>query len=306
MNKVTFLVISLFFTVRVFAQAEPANYNFAATQFKDLYNSNKIDDIFGMFSAEMKTALPANQFKATTTQLKTQLGSLLVVDFVKYEAPLAVYKAKFQNSTFLLNISLNSASQFTGLILSPFQDPTARTPIADPAVVETPVSIKILSGSISGTLAMPKTATGKIPVVIIIPGSGPTDRDGNSDKTNLHTNAYKMIAEGLGKNGIASIRYDKRMVGESVTTVKEENMHFDDYIDDVYSLVTYLSADARFSKIILMGHSEGSLVGILAGTNENVKGFISVAGAGAEWVFCLSPRRRLLRHGQDAKDDASD
>ncbi len=280
MNKATFLLILLLFTVKSFAQAEPSKYNTAANRFKDSYNSDKFDDIFGMFSAEMKTALPADKFKATTSQLKTQLGPLTSVDFLSYEAPLAVYKAKFQNSTFLLNISLNDKDQFTGLVLSPYQPPVARTPINDPSVTETPVSVKILSGTIAGTLAMPKNASGKVPVVIIIPGSGPTDRDGNSAKTNLNTNAYKMIAAGLGKNGIASLRYDKRMVGESVTSVKEENMHFDDYIDDVYSLINYLSSDARFSKIILMGHSEGSLVGILAATNENVKGFISVAGAG--------------------------
>ena len=279
MNKI-FLIVALIFTVNVYVQAEPANYKTAANQFKDLYNANKTDDIYGLFSAEMKTALPVDRFKATTVQLKTQLGSLLYVDILSYEEPLAVYKAKFEKATFLLNIALNKQDQFTGLVLSPYQDPKARQPIADPSVVETPVSVKILSGSISGTLAMPKAASGKIPVVIIIPGSGPTDRDGNSAKTNLSTNAYKMIAEGLAKNGIASLRYDKRMVGESVTSVKEENMHFDDYIDDAYSLINFLSEDTRFSKIILMGHSEGSLVGILAGTNENVKAFISIAGAG--------------------------
>jgi len=280
MNKVTLLLISLLFTVRVFAQAEPSKYNLAATRFKNSYNSDKIDDIFGMFSPEMKAALPADKFKTTTSQLKLQMGNLVSVDFLSYDVPLAVYKAKFEKSTVLLNISLNDNDQFIGLVLSPYQAPVARTGIDDPAVTESPVLVKILSGSISGTLTMPKNASGKVPVVIIIPGSGPTDRDGNSVKTNLNTNAYKMIAAGLGKNGIASLRYDKRMVGESVTTVKEENMHFDDYIDDVYSLVNYLSSDARFSKIILMGHSEGSLVGILAATNENVKGFISVAGAG--------------------------
>lgn len=280
MNKITLLIIALLFTCKTFAQAEPAKYKTAANQFKNLYNDNKIDDIFGLFSAEMKTALPIERFKVTTAQLKSQLGSLLYIDFVSYDEPLAVYKAKFQNAAFLLNISLNNNDQFTGLVLSPYQDPAARVPIADPTIIETPVSVKILSGSISGTLAMPKSATGKIPVVIIIPGSGPVDRDGNSAKTGIATNTYKLIAEGLGKNGIASLRYDKRGVGESVTTEKEENMHFDDGIDDAYTLINLLSEDKRFSKIILSGHSEGSLVGILAGTNENVKGLISIAGAG--------------------------
>ena len=281
MNKITLLIIALLFTFKTFAQAaEPPKYKIAATQFKDLYNNNKIDDIFGLFSAEMKTALPIERFKASTSQLKSQLGSLLYIDFVSYEEPLAVYKAKFQNAAFLLNISLNNNDQFTGLVLSPYQDPAVRVAIADPNIIETPVSVKILSGAISGTLAMPKNVTGKIPVVIILPGSGPVDRDGNSAKTNLATNTYKLIAEGLGKNGIASLRYDKRGVGESVTTEKEENMHFDDGIDDAYTLINLLTEDKRFSKIILAGHSEGSLVGILAGTNENVKGLISIAGAG--------------------------
>lgn len=280
MNKITLLLLALLFTCKTFAQAEPAKYKTASSQFKDLYNENKIDDIFGRFSAEMKTALPLERFKATTTQLKSQLGNLLYVDFVSFDEPLAVYKAKFQNAAFLLNISLNNNSQFTGLVLSPYQDPAARVAITDPNITETPVSVKILSGSISGTLAMPKNVTGKIPVVIIIPGSGPVDRDGNSAKTNLNTNTYKLIAEGLGKNGIASLRYDKRGVGESVTTEKEENMHFDDGIDDAFTLINLLNEDKRFSKIILAGHSEGSLIGILAGTNENVKGLISIAGAG--------------------------
>ena len=296
MNKITLLIIALLFTAKSFAQAEPVKYKMAANQFKDLYNDNKIDDIFGRFSAEMKTALPVERFKATTAQLKSQLGSLLYVDFIQYNEPLAVYKARFQNAAFLLNISLNSSDQFTGLVLSPYQDPAARVPIADPSIIETPVSVKILSGSISATLAMPKNATGKIPVVIIIPGSGAVDRDGNSVKSNLSTNTYKLIAEGLGKNGIASLRYDKRMVGESVTSIKEENMHFDDGIDDAYSLINLLSDDKRFSKIILMGHSEGSLIGILAGTNENVKGLISVAGAGV-------PADQILTEQMKAQPD---
>src|SRR6187402_1480239 len=161
MNKI-FLIVALIFTVNVYVQAEPANYKTAANQFKDLYNANKTDDIYGLFSAEMKTALPVDRFKATNVQLKTQLGSLLYVDILSYEEPLAVYKAKFEKATFLLNIALNKQDQFTGLVLSPYQDPKARQPIADPSVVETPVSVKILSGSISGTLAMPKAASGKI------------------------------------------------------------------------------------------------------------------------------------------------
>ncbi|MFD2147860.1 alpha/beta hydrolase [Mucilaginibacter antarcticus] len=152
----------------------------------------------------------------------------------------------------------------------------------DPTLSESPVALKTLSGTIAGTLTIPKNTNGKIPVVLIIAGSGPVDRDGNSAKLNLATNTYKLIAEALGKDGIASLRYDKRMVGESAIGQKEENLRFDDYVDDAIGLINLLKDDQRFSKVIVLGHSEGSLVGMLAAASTvgNTNAFISVAGAG--------------------------
>ena len=152
----------------------------------------------------------------------------------------------------------------------------------DAALTESPVLLKTLSGSIAGTLTTPQNISGKIPVVLIIAGTGPIDRDGNSEKLNLSTNDYKLIAEFLGKNGIASLRYDKRLVGESAKGEKEDNLRFDDYVDDAVGLINLLKDDKRFSKIIVLGHSQGSLVGILAAgaADESVKAFISVGGAG--------------------------
>lgn len=151
----------------------------------------------------------------------------------------------------------------------------------DPSISESPVSLKTLNGTISGTLAVPVNVSDKMPVVLIIAGSGPTDRNGNSTQ-GLNANTYKQIAEALGKQGIASLRYDKRMVGQSVGTQKEETLVFDDYTDDAIGFVNQLKADQRFSKVIILGHSEGSLVGILAAgaLEDNVAGFISAEGAG--------------------------
>jgi pimeloyl-ACP methyl ester carboxylesterase len=173
--------------------------------------------------------------------------------------------------------------------LQPLDQPAAASPSAttaaasspiDPSLTESPMVVKTLSGSIHGTLTMPKNASGKIPVVLIIAGSGPTDRNGNSPKLGLEGNTYKMIAEGLGKSGIASVRYDKRMIGESQTNNKESDLRFDDYVDDADELINMLADDQRFSKVIVLGHSEGSLVGMIAAYNHPVKAFISVAGAG--------------------------
>jgi uncharacterized protein len=290
MKKVSFLVLMLCFAGNIFAQTEPANYKIALNRFIRLYNTNQPDSIFNYFSPEMKTSLPLASFKTTTLQLKAQMGSLDRTDFVKFESPIASYKAAFSKGTYLLNIALNDKSQFTGLFLKPYEgvpaDATASTPssaptfVMDPSIEETPVSVKNLAGTISGTLAIPKNVTGKIPVVIIIAGSGPTDRDGNSAKLGLATNAYKMIANELGKSGIASLRYDKRLVGKSVSSTTEDQLRFEDYVEDGVNLINFLTDDERFSRIIILGHSEGSLVGILSSIDQPVKGFISVAGAG--------------------------
>ncbi|RFZ90356.1 alpha/beta fold hydrolase [Mucilaginibacter conchicola] len=280
MKKLYFLITALFLTIGAFAQAAPANFTAALNKFKVYYNGDKPDSIFNMFSTEMKAALPLDKFKPTTIQLKKQLGSLKSAELLKFSAPLAVYKATFDNAIFNLNISLDGQSRLTGLLLSPYVDQAATAMKMDPGLKESPIILKTLSGSVSGTLTMPENASDKVPVVLIIAGSGPTDRDCNSPKLGLSTNAYKMLANDLGKAGIATVRYDKRLVGQSVSSTKQKELRFEDYVDDAVGLVQLLADDKRFSKVIILGHSEGSLIGLLACRDQPVKAFISVAGAG--------------------------
>ncbi|MDB4920884.1 MAG: hypothetical protein JWQ54_2867 [Mucilaginibacter sp.] len=261
------------------AQAEPANYAATLTKFTQYYNHDQPDSIFSMFSSEMKTALPIDNFKPTTVQLKSQYGNLIKTDFVRISQSLAVYKATFQNNTFLLNIALNAQNKLTGLLLSPYtEDKTSRDITFDPSLDETPILLKTLTGTISGSLVIPKNPSGKIPVVLIIADAGPTDRNGNNEKTGISANTYKILANDLGKNGIASVRYDKRLVGESMTKGKESELRVEDYSDDAMGLANMLNDDPRFSKVIFFGHGEGALVAALAVNDSPVKGFIS-----AEW-----------------------
>lgn len=281
MKKFYFLITALFLTFTSIAQTAPANFTAALNKFKQYYNADKPDSIFNMFSAEMKTALPLDKFKSTTAQLKAQLGALKTAELSKFSSPLAVYKATFYNAIFNLNISLDGQNKFTGLLLSPYTDQTATTVMQmDASLKESPIILKTLSGSISGTLTMPANATDKVPVVLIIAGSGPTDRDCNSPKLGMNTNAYKMLANELGKAGIATVRYDKRLVGQSVSSTKQKELRFEDYVDDAVGLEQLLADDKRFSKVIVLGHSEGSLIGLLSVRDQPVKAFISVAGAG--------------------------
>jgi fermentation-respiration switch protein FrsA (DUF1100 family) len=281
MKRIYFIAFVLLLAAQLKAQDQPANYAIVANKFKQFYNNNQPDSIFNMFSAEMKASLPLDKFKPTTIQLKSQLGALNKTDFLKYNQPLAVYKATFDKAVFLLNISLNNQNKIIGLLLSPYAE-EAKTIALDASLKESPILLKTLSGSISGTLTIPANATGKIPVVLIIAGSGPTDRDGNGAKLGLNGNTYKMLANDLGKNGIATLRYDKRLVGQSVSTTKEKELRFEDYVDDAIGLINLLSEDQRFSKVIVLGHSEGALVGVLAIRDQPANAYISVAGAGRQ------------------------
>lgn len=137
------------------------------------------------------------------------------------------------------------------------------------------------TGSINGKLLSPMEDK-VYPVVLLIAGSGPTDMDGNSLNMGLNTNYLKYLAESLAAKGIASVRFDKRGISTSASAGKEEsNLRFDDYINDVRLWIDKLKADKRFSNVYVLGHSEGSLIGMIAcKENPKVKGFISVAGAG--------------------------
>lgn len=141
---------------------------------------------------------------------------------------------------------------------------------------ETNVTLKINIDQLYGTLTVPDEVK-KCPVALIIAGSGPTDRNGNNPM--MKNNSLKMLAEALAKNGIASLRYDKRGIGESkASAVTETSLVFENYTEDAKSWINFLKLDKRFTQLTVIGHSEGSLIGMIAGAKANK--FISIAGAG--------------------------
>lgn len=135
-------------------------------------------------------------------------------------------------------------------------------------------------GALAGTLEVP-AGCGPFPAVVIIPGSGPTDRDGNS-VLGVSANTYKLLAEGLRDRGIASIRYDKAGIGGSVSAAPraEEDMRFEMGADDAALWVKKLRDDGRFATVTVVGHSEGSLLGMLVARTTAIDGYVSIAGAG--------------------------
>lgn len=143
--------------------------------------------------------------------------------------------------------------------------------------IENEISLKNETCEIFGTLMSP--AKGPVPVALIISGSGPTDRNGNNPQ--MQNNSLKMLADELSKHNIASLRYDKRGIGKSkIADFNEVDLRFEDYIEDTKDWIALLKKDKRFSKVIIVGHSEGSLIGMIAANQSGADTFVSIAGAG--------------------------
>jgi pimeloyl-ACP methyl ester carboxylesterase len=151
---------------------------------------------------------------------------------------------------------------------------------ASSAVSEKSLVLHTSLGDVFGTLKIPAIRTEAIPVVLLIAGSVPTDRNGNQPQ--MQNNSLKMLSEALLNNGIASFSFDKRGIGESRGSMKSEaDLRFDDYVNDVRGWIDLLVKDEQFSEIVVAGHSEGSLIGMIAAqNNKNVLKYISISGVG--------------------------
>jgi pimeloyl-ACP methyl ester carboxylesterase len=144
--------------------------------------------------------------------------------------------------------------------------------------LDQPIALETAGGAVAGTLRLPAGA-GKVPVVLIIAGSGPTDRDGNSAMIPGRNDSLRMLAEALAQAGFASVRYDKRGIGASkAAALDEAQLRFDTYVEDAAAWIAKLKADPRFSSVAVIGHSEGALIGMLAAERTGASAYVSLAG----------------------------
>ncbi|WP_460996810.1 alpha/beta hydrolase family protein [Spirosoma harenae] len=169
------------------------------------------------------------------------------------------------------------------------------------AQTEEPIHYKITEPAgadltLDGTLVVPDQAKKPVPVVLLIAGSGPTDRDCNSIY-GLKSDAFKMLTDSLVQKGIAVARYDKRGSGTNLkmaaTVLKSEEHQFSFYVNDAVGFIRQLQADKRFSRVFVAGHSEGSLVGMLAAEETKAAGFISMAGSGRNIADVMKEQGRM-------------
>lgn len=168
----------------------------------------------------------------------------------------------------MLKLLALSLTLFTGLFSG----------VAQATVLQRPISLDTGSGELFGTLLLPKSDT-PVPVVLIISGSGPTDRDGNNPDGGRN-DSLKRLAWVLARHNIASVRYDKRGVAASLAaTPDERNLNVEAYVADAVAWSHKLAADPRLGPLILLGHSEGALIASLAAPQANAAAVISLSGS---------------------------
>ena len=153
--------------------------------------------------------------------------------------------------------------RYTALLLSHSH---AEGPCHDPEIAE---------------LARPCRAVDGCRGLLIIPGSGPTDRDGNNP-LGVKAATYRLLAKGLAERGVGTVRIDKRGMFASSAAVADANaVTIDDYVADVGAWIDVIRKETGVSCVWLLGHSEGGLVALAAARKlADICGLVLVSTAG--------------------------
>ncbi len=221
----------------------------------------QLSDIY--FNDKMKQAVPVEALKAGWEQTTATAGELIgaQVNQATSETPdqrQYVVQLSFAKARAALTLSLSADNQVTGLWLKPIAEQIAAP---DSLLEEEVVVGEGTKYPLPGTLTLPKNASGPLPAVVLVHGSGPSDRD----ETVGLAKPFRDLAWGLAEQGIAVLRYDKRTYvhGQSFTpdmlasfTVKDET------VDDAVAAAKLLKADDRIdaSKVYVVGHSLGGML----------------------------------------------
>lgn len=298
MPKYFILLTMLLTTGAVYAQ-KLGPYERPIQSFSKWYAENKPDSIYDMFTAQMKGQVTADSWRMVFPQIRTAVGDLGAFDLDAgningYNR----FAAQGSKHTLMLLLVIDSNMRIAGIFNRPNKSAT------QPPLYHTNYKVAVRGGELSGELLTPAPEAGqKPPVALIIAGSGPTDRDGNNP-LGVKAAPYRMLAEALQKNGIASYRFDKRFIGESANFKGVDSLRIEDYMDDAVKCIKSLQADGRFSRVIVIGHSEGALIGAVAAREGHADKYISLAGAGSPAEIVLRRQFAEMGLGKAATDSA--
>ena len=291
MKNILFCVILLFKAQLILAQHAPV---LQAETVAAAYNQNRPDELYRMMSTEMQSAISKTASDQLFAQLMSQLGEIKNITKVSAEiAEMQSYRLSFAQPVVDIMLMIQG-SKIVGL-----RQVAKEIPPENSLQSKSPDNYGIREGEkrIYATLQLPHSAKA-VPVVLLIAGSGSTDRNMNQGNA-LLTNSFSMLADTLAAHGIATVRYDKRGVGKSIAALENKLPTMDDYGSDAAAFIKELKDDKRFSKVFVIGHSEGSGIAIIAAKKTPPFAFISLNGYDSDLLTVL---RRQLETVLDQND----
>ncbi len=186
----------------------------------------------------------------------------------------------FSRANLTLSLAINRNGYLIGFHIAQIKPLDLGSGEDSSRFAQEPDTLHTASGEIFGTLMKPQKGNRSGAVALILAGSGAVDRDGNSLPSE-HSDVYLLLAEGLAGQGIASLRFDKRGIGQSATAMQDERkISVGDYVSDAAGWIKKLREEKHFSTIVVIGHSEGSLIGMMAAREADAEGFVSISGMG--------------------------
>jgi dienelactone hydrolase len=277
---------------------ERAAVESAARQFISLAQEGKWGAAVKPFDPKMAEALPAEKLAALFQEIDAQKGRLAKVMGARIKPSprntIVDLECAFEKGNWDLRVVFDNALRIVGFFINPGWNPP---PYASPQTFEEQeVILGIAKYPLPGTLTLPR-GTGPFPVVILVHGSGPADRD----EAHGPNKTFKDLASGLATRGVAVLRYEKKTaeyrgkLGDYVKTTKEE------YVEDVVSAVDLLGRTPRIDprRIFLVGHSLGAEVAPrVAHDDRRVAGIVLLAGpTRSEGQVHVDQHRYLMDHG---------
>ena len=186
----------------------------------------------------------------------------------------------------------------------------ADAPAVSPVTVTAPpeeATVAVDSGNedaafLYGSFLRP--AKNSYPAVLILPEAG-ADRNGNSVGQEVKPDTYRELAEALAAKGIASVRIDKRGIGQSAKAIgREDDLRFDTYVDDAVRWIKFLQAQPHVGCVAVFGHSESAMVAALAAKKVKVCAIIEASGASRPFAAVLAAQLKTsFDAGRMAKED---
>ena len=301
MKKITLILLVSLFSLTIFGQDITGQWNGAlkvqGTQLRLVFNVTKTDNVLS--STMDSPDQGAKGIPTTRTSFENSILKITIENAkIEYEGTLGkdniiIGTFKQGGQSFPMNLSKEIIEKEK--LVRP-QEPTKPYPYYSEDIT---FENKIAGISLAGTLTLPKK-DGVFPVVILVSGSGPQNRD----EELLGHKPFLILSDYLTKNGIAVLRYDDRGVGQSKGDFKTTTSA--DFATDVESAISYLKTRKEINKkkIGLIGHSEGGLIApMVASKSKDVTLIVLMAGTGIQGDQILLLQQKLIGKASGISDE---